>query len=355
MPDMHEGYGFPVGGVAATLLPDGAISPGGIGFDINCGVRLLRSSSTERPSPRRSPPSCTSSVEAFRREPVVQGACRCRTRRWTHLLGEGVPYLVREHGLVPRRISSAIESGGSLPRGGAPLVSSRAKQRGHDQLGTLGSGNHFLEVQVIDTVYRRWPRARARARCGSSHRPHSHRIARARSPSVHRLRARAGCARAPLRNRSARQAARVRAAFVSRRPPTSPPCAPLRISDSRTDKSSRSVRAECSRENPRTGAQSFHSSTTSAITPPKSSDEANARSACIARARRVRSARPAPTFRRRIAASDSLCSFQAAWAPRRSCSSARMTPPRSRWVARVTGPGARSAEAKRSAGSSGTS
>jgi tRNA-splicing ligase RtcB len=153
MPDMHEGYGFPVGGVAATLLPDGAISPGGIGFDINCGVRLLRS---ELDRERVAPSLRALMHELSRSIPTGTG----RGGKWSltdaqmdRLLDEGVPYLVQKHGIGSAADIDVIESGGSLGRADAGCVSSRAKQRGHDQLGTLGSGNHFLEVQVVETVF----------------------------------------------------------------------------------------------------------------------------------------------------------------------------------------------------------
>jgi tRNA-splicing ligase RtcB len=153
MPDMHEGYGFPVGGVAATLLPDGAISPGGIGFDINCGVRLLVSE-LERDAVApvlepfvhelsRSVPSGTGRGGQLSLSPIQMDA----------LLNEGVPYVIREHGQGVAGDVDRIEAGGSVPGAGAEHVSDRAKLRGHDQLGTLGSGNHFIEVQVVDTVF----------------------------------------------------------------------------------------------------------------------------------------------------------------------------------------------------------
>jgi tRNA-splicing ligase RtcB len=153
MPDMHEGYGFPVGGVAGTVLPDGVISPGGIGFDINCGVRLLVSELTiDQLRPRA--------------EQVVHEISRSipsgfgRHGRWTMspgeldgVLREGVPYLIREHGFGEPEDLDFIEAGGCLPGADPAAVSDRAKIRGSDQLGTLGGGNHFLEVEVVDAVY----------------------------------------------------------------------------------------------------------------------------------------------------------------------------------------------------------
>jgi tRNA-splicing ligase RtcB len=152
MPDMHEGYGFPVGGVAATLLPDGVISPGGIGFDINCGVRLLVG---ER---RRG--EIDDKIEALTHElsravpaGVGRGQQAVDTGELDRVLGEGCPYLVQHRGLGEKEDLDFIESRGALPGADAAAVSERAKQRGRDQLGTLGSGNHFLEIQVIDEIF----------------------------------------------------------------------------------------------------------------------------------------------------------------------------------------------------------
>jgi tRNA-splicing ligase RtcB len=153
MPDMHEGYGFPVGGVAATAGPDGVVSPGGIGFDINCGVRLLASDLT-RPD------------VASRLEPLVHELSRSVPAGFGRggrlplspevldgLLADGCPRLIQEQALGEPADLDFIESRGCLPGADPGLVSQRAKHRGHDQLGTLGGGNHFLEVQVVDEVY----------------------------------------------------------------------------------------------------------------------------------------------------------------------------------------------------------
>ncbi|MCI0570149.1 MAG: RtcB family protein [Myxococcaceae bacterium] len=153
MPDMHEGYGFPVGGVAATVLPDGVISPGGIGFDINCGVRLLAS-------------ELTRGQVAEHLEVIVHelsrsvptgfgrgGRLHLSPEEMDQLLNEGVPFLVGAFGLGSVEDLAYLESGGRLPGASSGAVSVRARQRGQDQLGTLGSGNHFLEVQVVDEVF----------------------------------------------------------------------------------------------------------------------------------------------------------------------------------------------------------
>ncbi len=153
MPDMHEGYGFPVGGVAATRLPDGVISPGGIGFDINCGVRLLVSDLGETdvaPSLERLVHEMSRNVPAgYGRH----GRLALTRDEMDRVLGEGCPYLVREHGLGRPEDLGFIESHGVIAGANPAQVSERAKQRGEDQLGTLGGGNHFIEVQVVDAIF----------------------------------------------------------------------------------------------------------------------------------------------------------------------------------------------------------
>jgi tRNA-splicing ligase RtcB len=153
MPDMHQGYGFPVGGVAGTLLPDGAISPGGIGFDINCGVRLLAS--------RLRYPEAESIVpglvhELSRSIPTGygrHGRTDLSSDELDRVLNEGCKYIVRDRRQGFEEDLAKIESHGSLPAADASCVSERAKQRGQDQLGTLGGGNHFLEVQRVDAIF----------------------------------------------------------------------------------------------------------------------------------------------------------------------------------------------------------
>lgn len=153
MPDMHEGYGFPVGGVAATRVSDGVISPGGIGFDINCGVRLLTSAlSAAEVEPRLDAlmDSLSRSVPAgFGRH----GRLELDPETLDHVLAEGCPYLVRSQKLGIEEDLQRLESGGALSGANPAAVSSRAKLRGSDQLGTLGGGNHFLEVQRVDAVF----------------------------------------------------------------------------------------------------------------------------------------------------------------------------------------------------------
>ncbi|HZA14885.1 MAG TPA: RtcB family protein [Myxococcaceae bacterium] len=153
MPDMHEGYGFPVGGVAGTVAPDGVISPGGIGFDINCGVRLLASSVRAediRGEIERLVHELSRSIPTgYGRH----GRVSLSPDQMHGVLSEGVPFVIRELGLGVAEDVELVESRGSLKAADPSCVSERATQRGEDQLGTLGGGNHFLEVQEVDQVF----------------------------------------------------------------------------------------------------------------------------------------------------------------------------------------------------------
>jgi tRNA-splicing ligase RtcB (3'-phosphate/5'-hydroxy nucleic acid ligase) len=152
MPDIHQGYGLPVGGVVATDAEHGVISPGAIGFDINCGVRLLRTS-LERAEVA---PRLESLVDAlYRAIPTGVGSksrLSLRPRDLEHALARGVRWAV-DQGLGTAEDAEHVESGGALEGANPDKVSDQARQRGLGQLGSLGSGNHFLEVQVVDEVY----------------------------------------------------------------------------------------------------------------------------------------------------------------------------------------------------------
>jgi tRNA-splicing ligase RtcB len=151
MPDIHWGYGFPIGGVAAMRLDGGVISPGGIGFDINCGVRLLRTdlaASEIRPHLRRladalfdAVPSGVGAATGRRLSAAELDDVLVRGAQWAIAAGRGWPEDLER-----------TEDGGRLGGADPGEVSTRAHQRGADQLGTLGSGNHFLELDVVDTV-----------------------------------------------------------------------------------------------------------------------------------------------------------------------------------------------------------
>jgi len=154
MPDIHWGYGFPIGGVAATRLKDGVVSPGGVGFDINCGVRLVRTNLTEdevRPKIERlvnelfaNIPSGVGSEGKIRVSEKELDEAMVRGSRWAMEKGYG-----QAEDII------VTEESGCMKGANPNKVSSKAKKRGVPQLGTLGSGNHFLEVEVVDELYDR--------------------------------------------------------------------------------------------------------------------------------------------------------------------------------------------------------
>ncbi len=153
MPDIHWGYGFCIGGVAATDPEEGGvISPGGVGYDINCGVRMLR---TNIPSKRAEKQMDKLIDTLFSTVPcgVGQGGrIKFKPDELKSIMRDGVPYLVNKHGLGWESDIEATEANGRLPDAKPEFVSDRALQRGKSQCGTLGSGNHFLEVQVVDRI-----------------------------------------------------------------------------------------------------------------------------------------------------------------------------------------------------------
>ena len=152
MPDAHEGYGFPIGGVAATEHPDGLISPGGIGYDINCGVRLLTSQTViDEVKPHME----KLAQKVFENVPSGVGKAghhRLSIKELDEVLQHGVKWAVRE-GLATVQDRQHIESGGCLHEADPRSVSRHAKERGKDQLGTMGAGNHFVEIDRIDEIY----------------------------------------------------------------------------------------------------------------------------------------------------------------------------------------------------------
>ncbi len=153
MPDIHWGYGFCIGGVAATDPEEGGvISPGGVGYDINCGVRLVRSNLFYREVKHHLRQLVE---ELFRAVPTgvgKSGKYRFEGKELDRLMGEGVGYLVGR-GLATVNDLAMTEAEGKLDGADPSLVSDEAKRRGADQCGTLGSGNHFLEVQVVDHIF----------------------------------------------------------------------------------------------------------------------------------------------------------------------------------------------------------
>ena len=152
LPDGHEGYGFPVGGVAATDMEEGVISPGGVGYDINCGVRLLRSNLNVN----QVKPHLKDLVnELFNSIPSgvgSEGAIKLTRSELDELLIEGVNWAI-EHGYGYKEDSEVCEEKGRMIGANPESVSDTARKRGSPQLGSLGSGNHFLEIQQIQEIF----------------------------------------------------------------------------------------------------------------------------------------------------------------------------------------------------------
>ena len=151
-PDMHVGYGFPVGGVAATELPDGVVSPGGVGFDINCGVRLLITPLRRSDLGARAERLVHEISRSIPAGTGRGGPLHLSASQLDGVLAEGSAYVVRELGLGVDADVEHTESRGRLEGADPSRVSQRAKDRGRDQLGTMGSGNHFVEVQEVDRI-----------------------------------------------------------------------------------------------------------------------------------------------------------------------------------------------------------
>ncbi|WP_456442313.1 RtcB family protein [Caldithrix abyssi] len=153
MPDIHWGYGFPIGGVAATDWQEGVISPGGVGYDINCGMRLATTSLREDEVKKRLDKLIQ---ELFKAIPTGVGSSHAIKKLsksdLKKVAQEGVEWFIQQ-GYGKAEDLEVIEEKGRMPFADFSAVSQRAIERGLDQLGTLGSGNHFLEVDVVDRIY----------------------------------------------------------------------------------------------------------------------------------------------------------------------------------------------------------
>ena len=152
MPDIHQGYGFPIGGVVATRLPEGIISPGGVGYDINCGVRLLASeASVQEVSPFLAElasilyRNCPSGVG-------VHGEIKLQDAELDKVLVDGARW-ARERGYARAEDLQHTEEFGAMPGADPEYVSHKARERGRSQIGTLGAGNHFIEVDRVAEVF----------------------------------------------------------------------------------------------------------------------------------------------------------------------------------------------------------
>ncbi len=152
MPDVHEGYGFPIGGVAAMDLEGGVISPGGVGYDINCGTRLLTTDITEKEIKPHLEKIATGLNRTIPSGIGSTGKIKLNRQTMDQILSEGAKRVV-EQGYGEKEDLERCESCGFLKEADSNTVSQKAKSRGRDQLGTLGSGNHFLEIQKVSQIF----------------------------------------------------------------------------------------------------------------------------------------------------------------------------------------------------------
>ena len=152
LPDGHEGYGFPVGGVAAMDAKEGMISPGGVGYDINCGVRLLRSNLTEQTVRSKLKELVTDLFSSIPSGVGSKGAVKLSHSELDEVLVNGVNWAI-DHGYGSSNDSDVCEENGQIQNADPNAVSDKARKRGAPQLGSLGSGNHFLEVQKVAEIH----------------------------------------------------------------------------------------------------------------------------------------------------------------------------------------------------------
>ena len=152
LPDGHEGYGFPVGGVAAMDAEGGMISPGGVGYDINCGVRLLRSNLSEQTVRLKLKELVTDLFSSIPSGVGSKGAVKLTHSELDEVLVNGVNWAI-DHGYGSSHDSEVCEENGQIQNADPNKVSDKARKRGAPQLGSLGSGNHFLEVQKVTEIH----------------------------------------------------------------------------------------------------------------------------------------------------------------------------------------------------------
>lgn len=152
MPDIHFGYGLPIGGVVATSLSDGVVSPGGTGYDINCGVRLVRSNLYEKDILKWLKPLVNNLFYKIPAGIGSKGNIRLSIKEEQNVILKGAQWAV-EHGYGEAEDLDFTEAGGCMEGADPEKVSHRAFERGQKQIGTLGSGNHFLEIQVVEEIF----------------------------------------------------------------------------------------------------------------------------------------------------------------------------------------------------------
>ena len=152
LPDGHEGYGFPVGGVAAMDAEEGMISPGGVGYDINCGVRLIRTNLNEKDVRPKLKDLVTELFNSIPSGVGSKGAVKLNFSELDEVLVKGVRWAI-DHGYGSKDDADVCEENGQIKNADPNKVSPTARKRGAPQLGSLGSGNHFLEVQKVQEIH----------------------------------------------------------------------------------------------------------------------------------------------------------------------------------------------------------
>ncbi len=152
LPDGHEGYGFPVGGVAAMDAEEGMISPGGVGYDINCGVRLIRTNINEKEARLKLKDLVTELFNSIPSGVGSKGAIKLSFSELDEVLVRGVGWAI-DHGYGSNDDAEVCEENGQIKNADPNKVSPTARKRGAPQLGSLGSGNHFLEIQKVQEIH----------------------------------------------------------------------------------------------------------------------------------------------------------------------------------------------------------
>ncbi|MFN2281814.1 MAG: RtcB family protein, partial [Anaerolineales bacterium] len=152
MPDMHQGYGFPIGGVAATRYPEGVISPGGIGYDINCGVRLLASRLAHEEAQPHLRDLATALNQFCPSGVGTGGRQRFSSREVEEICRNGSRW-ARSAGFASDQDLRRTEDRGQISGADPRHISPRSKERGSSQVGSLGAGNHFIEIDLVEEVF----------------------------------------------------------------------------------------------------------------------------------------------------------------------------------------------------------
>lgn len=152
MPDAHQGYGFPIGGVAAFDLKKGVISPGGVGYDINCGVRLLSSNLTKDEFLKKRKEVINEIYSLVPSGVGKESEFKLSEKELDEVLNTGIDWAIKK-GYASMEDKESIEDSGCISGADSSKLSQRAKARGKSQLGSLGSGNHFLEVQEVESIF----------------------------------------------------------------------------------------------------------------------------------------------------------------------------------------------------------